>query len=99
MSMLGGASLVLALGLSACGAGNEDNSGDGGSSSGGDSVSGTLNGSGSSAQEAAIGAWSSAFQTANTGVTVNYDASGSSAGRGQFIAGGVQFAGSDAYLT
>jgi phosphate transport system substrate-binding protein len=99
MSMLGGASLVLALGLSACGAGNEDNSGDGGSSSGGDSVSGTLNGSGSSAQEAAIGAWSSAFQTANTGVTVNYDASGSSAGREQFIAGGVQFAGSDAYLT
>jgi phosphate transport system substrate-binding protein len=97
-SMLGAASIVLALGLSACGAGNEDN-GDSGSGSGGDTVSGTLNGSGSSAQEAAIGAWTSAFQTANSGVTVNYDASGSSAGREQFINGGVQFAGSDAYLS
>jgi phosphate transport system substrate-binding protein len=95
---LGVAAVVLALGLSACGAGNEDDdSGSGGD--GGAGVSGTLNGAGSSAQEAAIGAWTSNFQSANSGVTVNYDAAGSSAGREQFISGGVQFAGSDAYLS
>ena len=98
---LGALALTFALGLSACGAGNEDDSsGDTGSGSGGDSdtVSGTLNGAGSSAQEAAMGAWQAGFQTANTGATVNYDPSGSSAGREQLISGGVQFAGSDSYL-
>ncbi|WP_235502113.1 phosphate ABC transporter substrate-binding protein PstS [Aeromicrobium sp. Root472D3] len=93
------AMLALALGLSACGAGNEDSSSDGGSGSdGGSSVSGTLNGAGSSAQEAAVAAWKKQFQTANPDATVNYDPVGSGGGREQFIAGGVQFAGSDAYL-
>jgi len=96
---LGALALTFALGLSACGAGNEDDSsGDNGSGSGGDTVSGTLNGAGSSAQEAAMGAWQAGFQTANSGATVNYDPSGSSAGREQLISGGVQFAGSDSYL-
>jgi phosphate transport system substrate-binding protein len=94
---LGVASVVLALGLSACGAGNEDSGSSATSGSAG--VSGTLNGAGSSAQEAAILVWTSNFQTANSGVTVNYDASGSTAGREQLISGGAQFAGSDAYLT
>jgi phosphate transport system substrate-binding protein len=62
-------------------------------------VSGTLNGAGSSAQEAAVAAWKAAFQTTNADATVNYDPVGSGGGREQFIAGGVQFAGSDAYLT
>ena len=95
------AMLALALGLSACGAGNEDSSSDD-SAKGGDSgakVSGTLNGAGSSAQEAAVAAWKAAFQTTNADATVNYDPVGSGGGREQFIAGGVQFAGSDAYLT
>lgn len=86
--------LTLALGLSACGASNEG--GDAGSSD--SSLSGTLNGAGSSAQEAAVGAWQAGFQSANPDVTVNYDPAGSGAGREQFIAGGVDFAGSDAYL-
>ena len=86
--------LTLALGLSACGASNEGGSGSGSDSS----LSGTLNGAGSSAQEAAVGAWKAGFQTANSDVTVNYDPAGSGAGREQFIAGGVDFAGSDAYL-
>lgn len=86
--------LTLGLGLSACGASNE-----GGSTGSGDSsLSGTLNGAGSSAQEAAVGAWQAGFQSANSDVTVNYDPAGSGAGREQFIAGGVDFAGSDAYL-
>ena len=45
-----------------------------------------------------MAAWKAGFQTANPDVTVNYDAVGSGGGREQFIAGGVQFAGSDAYL-
>lgn len=92
------AMLALALGLSACGAGNEDSSSDGAAASG-DSVSGTLNGAGSSAQEAAVAAWKKEFQTANPDATVNYDPAGSGAGREQFIAGGVAFAGTDSYLT
>jgi phosphate transport system substrate-binding protein len=100
---LGAVSLTVALGLSACGASNESSdsgsSGNGGSSSSGNSMSGDLNGAGSSAQEAAMAAWKAGFQTANPDVTVNYDAVGSSGGREQFIAGGVEFAGSDSYLT
>ena len=45
-----------------------------------------------------MAAWQAGFQTANPEVTVNYDPVGSGGGREQFIAGGVDFAGSDAYL-
>ncbi len=92
---------VLALGLSltACGAANEEPSGDTTNASSGTKLSGTLNGAGSSAQEAAMAAWQAGFQTANPDVTVNYDPVGSGGGREQFIAGGTPFAGSDAYLS
>jgi len=94
------AALALGMTLTACGAGNESSSSDdsSSSSSGGASLSGTLSGAGSSAQEAAQGAWQAGFQTQNSGVTVNYDPSGSGAGVEQFLAGAVKFAGSDAYL-
>ena len=46
-----------------------------------------------------MAAWKAGFQTANSDVTVNYDAVGSGGGREQFLAGAVNFAGSDAYLT
>ena len=94
---LGVASIVVAFGLTACSASNED----GGSTdtSTGAALSGELNGAGSTAQEAAMAAWKAGFQTANPDVTVNYDAVGSGGGREQFIAGGVQYAGSDDYLT
>lgn len=91
--------LAIGLGLSACGASNEDSSSGDASNAGGATLSGTLNGAGSSAQEAAMGAWKAGFQSANSGVTVNYDPSGSGAGREQFLAGGVQFAGSDSYMS
>lgn len=91
--------LALGMSLSACGASNEDSSsGDTAASSSGDSLSGTLNGAGSSAQEAAQADWKAAFQSSNSGATVNYDPSGSGAGVEQFLAGAVSFAGSDAYL-
>ena len=61
-------------------------------------LSGTINGAGSSAQGAAQEAWIAAFQTANPKVTINYDPSGSGAGRGTFIAGGADWAGSDSAL-
>jgi phosphate transport system substrate-binding protein len=91
------AALALGMSLTACGAGNEESSSDASNASG-DSLSGTLNGAGASSQEAAQGAWQAAFQSANSGVTVNYDPVGSGGGREQFLAGGVLFAGSDSYM-
>lgn len=86
---------ALLFSLSACGAANESATADDSSES---SLSGTLNGAGASSQQSAVNAWKQGFQTANADVTVNYDAIGSGGGREQFIAGGVSFAGSDAFL-
>jgi phosphate transport system substrate-binding protein len=61
-------------------------------------LSGQIDGAGASSQGSAHEAWIAAFQTANTGVTITYDPSGSGAGREQFIAGGVAFAGTDSSL-
>ena len=58
-------------------------------------LSGELVGAGASSQGAAQEAWIANFQTANSGVTVNYDPSGSGAGREQFQQGASLFAGSD----
>jgi phosphate transport system substrate-binding protein len=58
-------------------------------------LSGTLVGAGSSAVGAAQETWIADFQTANTGVTITYDPSGSGAGREAFLAGGSDFAGTD----
>lgn len=55
----------------------------------------TLTGKGASSQKAAQEKWVAAFQTANPSVTVNYAPDGSGAGRSAFIAGAVNFAGSD----
>ena len=61
------AALALGLAVSACGAGNESGS------TSDSSLSGTLKGAGSSAQESAMDAWRAGFQKENSGVTVNYD--------------------------
>ncbi|PPK92065.1 phosphate transport system substrate-binding protein [Kineococcus xinjiangensis] len=98
------AALVLSLGLGACGAANEtttpagESSATGGADSGAEALSGAINGAGSSAQQAAMQAWIAGFQGEQPDVTVNYDPSGSGAGREQFLSGAVAFAGSDAYL-
>ena len=68
------------------------------SASTGGALSGTLKGSGSSAQTAAMTAWIAGFQTANSGTTVNYDPVGSGGGVTAFLAGSADYAGSDAYL-
>src|SRR5690606_14801806 len=58
-------------------------------------LSGTLNATGASSQDAAEQAWIASFQTANTGVTINYQATGSGTGRDNFLAGSSDFIGSD----
>ncbi len=62
-------------------------------------ISGTFSGAGSSAQQQAMQAWIAAFQGSNSGLTINYDPAGSGAGRQQFLAGGVAWAGSDAAMS
>ena len=91
--------------LAGCGAANESAPASGGGGGGsaaapsGANLAGTISGAGSSVQQSAMQAWIAGFTGANPDATVNYDPAGSGAGRTQFIAGGVAFAGSDAYLT
>ncbi|NHC14837.1 phosphate ABC transporter substrate-binding protein PstS [Motilibacter deserti] len=59
---------------------------------------GTLNGAGSSAQQNAVSEWTKAFQEACPDVTINYNASGSGAGRQAFIDKQVAWAGSDSSI-
>ena len=92
--------LAGSLALAACGAANETSASSGaGAATGAEQLSGTLNGAGSSAQQAAMQAWAAGFAGRQPGVTVNYDPVGSGGGREQFLSGGVAFAGSDAALT
>ncbi|WP_353807248.1 phosphate ABC transporter substrate-binding protein PstS [Agromyces sp. SYSU T00194] len=82
------AAAVLALSSCAANEGSASTDSDSG-------LSGTLVGAGASSQGSAQEAWIAAFQTANPEVTVNYDPSGSGAGRETFQEGASDFAGSD----
>ncbi|GGS73086.1 phosphate ABC transporter substrate-binding protein PstS [Nonomuraea spiralis] len=102
---LAAVAVVGALSLAACG--TDDNSSGGTNSTtsasapaaGNDNgLSGTLNAAGSSAQANAIDQWKKDFQAKNSGVSLNYQPSGSGAGVQSFIAGTVDFAGSDSAL-
>lgn len=90
---------AITVGSIAVGCGSDSSAGaadtSGGASS---SLSGDIAGAGSSAQSAAQEAWRAGFQKANDSVTVSYDPVGSGGGREQFIAGGIDFAGSDSAL-
>jgi phosphate transport system substrate-binding protein len=93
--------LMGSIALTACG--SDDNTGTaaaGGSSSSAasDCATGTLNAEGSSAQKNAIDEAIASFQEKCAGTTVNYNPTGSGAGIKQFIAGQVDFAGSDSAL-
>ncbi|WP_245885995.1 phosphate ABC transporter substrate-binding protein PstS [Xylanimonas oleitrophica] len=105
ISRAGSVALVgaLALTLAACGSDNPtgdapENTGAPAAESPAGDISGTFSGAGASSQESAMGAWIAGFQSQNPDVSVSYDAAGSGAGREQFLAGGVSFAGSDAAL-
>ncbi len=93
--------LAGALALTACGSDDND-SGSGSSDSSSSSsseVSGTLNGEGSTAQKNAIEQVISGFSDANPDATVNYNPTGSGDGVANFIAGQVDWAGSDSALS
>lgn len=94
--------LTGALALTACGSDN-NSSGTTGSSGTTASVSGcgkgTLTAEGSTAQQKAITQAIADFQRSCSGMTVNYNGTGSGAGVKQFIAGQVNFAGSDSPLS
>jgi phosphate transport system substrate-binding protein len=96
------AAIAATLALAACGASNE-NSGDASTASSGGSsapqLSGDLVGAGSSAQTAAMTAWQAGFNAQQPGVTFSYDPVGSGGGREQFLAGSIDFAGSDSALS
>ena len=94
--------LAGALALTACGSEGPQAANGAGSTSSSSApaeLTGTLNGGGSSAQEAAMEAWRAGFGEDNDAVTVNYDPAGSSSGREQFLPGGLAFAGSDSALS
>jgi phosphate transport system substrate-binding protein len=93
---LGALALAGALALTSCAA-NETPSGDGSEQASG--LSGTFNGAGASSQGSAQEAWVAAFQKANPEVTINYEGTGSGAGRETFIGGGSDWAGSDSALS
>jgi phosphate transport system substrate-binding protein len=86
--------VAMALVLAACGSSSSsDGSGSGGSA--GSSLSGTLNGSGSTFQLTYQQAAISQFKSVQSGITVNYGGGGSGKGRTDLASGVVNFAGSD----
>ncbi|HXF02521.1 MAG TPA: phosphate ABC transporter substrate-binding protein PstS, partial [Arthrobacter sp.] len=90
---------VAALALTACGSDNATgNQAAAGSTESASTVSGTLSGAGASSQDSAMQAWMAGFTAKNSEANVQYSPDGSGAGREAFLGGGVQFAGSDAYL-
>lgn len=103
--LLAGA-LALTLVAAACGSNGDtateptDDSTDEPTESGAatETIGGTLVGAGSSAQAAGMQGWQAGFQALNPDATVEYDAIGSGGGRELFLAGGSNFAGSDAFL-
>jgi phosphate transport system substrate-binding protein len=98
------AALALVGSIALAGCGSDNNTGTGSSSSAtgsaaaADCFDGTLNAEGSSAQKNAFEEASASFSEKCTGATVNYNPTGSGAGIKQFIAGQVDFAGSDSAL-
>ncbi len=99
--------LLGSLSLAACGSDNNtttttpsgtSSASSSGSTSAGDCFSGTLNAEGSSAQKNAIDEAIATYGEKCSGATINYNPTGSGAGIKQFIAGQVDFAGSDSAL-
>ncbi len=99
MGRFAGVALVGALALAACGSDNNTGTTAGsGSSASSDCPTGTLNSEGSSAQKNAIDEAIASYGSTCPDVTVNYNPTGSGSGIKQFIAGQVDFAGSDSSL-
>lgn len=94
IARIGAIGAVAALALAGCAANEaapDDDTNDDTSSS----LSGMIEATGASSQEAAQQAWVAEFQTANPDATVNYTSTGSGTGRENFLAGSSNFIGSD----
>jgi phosphate transport system substrate-binding protein len=97
------AAAIAALTLSACGSDNNSSSGSSGGS-GSSSASAecggknSLTAEGSTAQQNAIAEFNKVWGQSCSGKNLSYNPTGSGAGREQFIAGNVDFAGSDSAL-
>ena len=86
--------------LAACGSdaggSSSSSSSDGAAAS---DLTGQIKGAGASSQGDAQDAWMDGFLSDNSGASVEYAAEGSGAGREKFIAGAVDFAGSDSAMS
>lgn len=105
---LAGLVVAGAVALTACGSNNNTtttpaasgSASSSGTASGGIScATGTITGAGSTAQQNAMAEWTKQYQSSCNGATINYQGVGSGAGIQQFIAGTVDFAGSDSSLS
>ena len=94
IAQLGAVAAIAALTLTGCAA-NEGGTSTEPSESAGPALTGNLVGQGASSQQVAIQAWTAAFNQANPDAVVEYDPAGSGTGRESFLAGAVNFAGSD----
>lgn len=94
-AQLGAVAAVAALALAGCASNEAPPAGGGDPSEGASNLTGTLNATGASSQDAAEQAWIADFQTTNNGVTINYQATGSGVGRDNFLEGASDFIGSD----
>lgn len=94
IARLGAVAAVAALALTGCAA-NEGAAPTDPTESQAASLTGNLVGQGASSQQVAIQAWNAAFAVSNPDATVEYDPAGSGTGRESFLAGAVNFAGSD----
>jgi phosphate transport system substrate-binding protein len=96
--ILAGVALTATLALAACGSDNTTPSNTSSTGAGASCPSGTLTAQGSTAQKNAMDQWIKDYQTKCPGVTINYQATGSAAGRQAFISGTADFGGSDSAL-
>jgi len=94
LAQIGAVAAVAALSLTACAA-NEGGTTPAATDSQAPSLTGTLNGQGASSQQVAVQSWTALFNQTNPDAVINYDPAGSGTGRESFLAGAVNFAGSD----
>ena len=87
---------LMAITLGACAANETDTPTESTPVSTTAALTGTINAGGASSMTAAQEAWRAGFQNAHSGVTINYDPTGSGTGRQNFADGGYVFAGTDA---
>ena len=95
IAQLGAVAAVAALTLTACAANEGGQTAPSASESQAAALSGKLVGQGASSQQVAIQAWTALFNETNPDAVINYDPAGSGTGRESFLAGAVNFAGSD----